>query len=124
MTSFNCQFIVTTRSPFIIGSVPSENVTLLKQKDGVFSACSIFQTYGADIEKILMDVFDVYVIRNFPHQKLLNEYWDFVNEYKYESEEALALRERLGDLIGYDSELMRVDITVRRMKFQKAKNIK
>ena len=49
----NCQFIITTHSPQVLGHVTSENVWCLMQKDGVTSIIKPDGTYGHDSNFLL-----------------------------------------------------------------------
>ena len=52
----NNQFIVTTHSPYIIGTVPNKNLNFLIKKDNRIVAINNILAYGRDIEWVLQEM--------------------------------------------------------------------
>jgi predicted ATPase len=52
------QFIVTTHSPYVVGSIPQDLMSLYVCKEGQVSEFTEFTPYGADIERLTRQFFD------------------------------------------------------------------
>ena len=86
------QFIVTTHSPQVVSSVPSESVRII-ENGNVYSACG---SEGADSARILEDIFGT---SSFPKEnrqrKRLKQYLDLVYAGKWKDPETQQLRSEL-----------------------------
>ncbi len=54
----NIQFVVTTHSPYVVGSVPQDLMSLYICKDGMIREFKEFTPYGADIERLTRQFFE------------------------------------------------------------------
>lgn len=55
-TFTNCQFIVTTHSPQVLGRVHADNIRVLKQEDGRVAVYNVTASHGRDSNYILVSV--------------------------------------------------------------------
>jgi predicted ATP-binding protein involved in virulence len=55
----NCQFVVTTHSPQVIGDIKPECVFLLRQEEGNVTLAHPEESYGQTSDRILEDIMDV-----------------------------------------------------------------
>jgi predicted ATP-binding protein involved in virulence len=60
----NIQFVVTTHSPYVVGSVPQNLMSLYVCKEGTIREFKDFIPYGADIERLTRQIFDAPVRAN------------------------------------------------------------
>lgn len=97
----NCQIIIATHSPHIIGSAKNEYIRILTE-DGVINDVL---AYGRDIEWVLEEVMGASYTREPTIAKKIKECEELLNEDKYD--EAEVLMDALELLIGEnDSEVM------------------
>jgi predicted ATP-binding protein involved in virulence len=110
------QFIVTTHSPQVVSTVPSECIRILR--DGQVFA-SPPGTDGAEAQRILEDVFQVKPRPDTEHAKELNEYLRLVDDRKWDSSLALQLRSKL-DLWsqGQEPRLEEADLQIENFKWE------
>lgn len=112
------QFVVTTHSPQVISTVPSHQIRILAE-NRVISADP--GTQGAEASRILNEVFGV----ELRAQKLeivqnLNRYLELIDDDKWDTEEALTLRQALDEWSrGNEPELVKADIDIRMKEFQR-----
>jgi predicted ATP-binding protein involved in virulence len=112
------QFIVTTHSPQVISTVPNQQIRIL-DNGKVHSAEA--GTQGAEASRILREVFGVELRpQHLEIVKKLNAYLKLIDEDKWDSEDALKLRQELDQWSqGNDPELFKVDIDIRMKEFQR-----
>jgi predicted ATP-binding protein involved in virulence len=110
------QFIVTTHSPQVSSTVPSDCIRILK--DGaVYSAPA--GTEGAEAQRILETVFQVKARPDTEHARALNEYLRLIDERKWESARALELRKQLDQWSqGNEPRLLEADLQIENMKWE------
>ncbi|MEN8219173.1 MAG: AAA family ATPase [Pseudomonadota bacterium] len=113
----NIQFIVTTHSPQVLSTVLPESICQLDWdltgKPVVRQPCS---SYGAESSRLLEDI--QAVSPRPPHNEMsqaLSRYFDLIDQDQWESEEAVALRQKLDKWsCGEEPELHRADMEIRR----------
>ncbi|MFK5970592.1 MAG: AAA family ATPase [Candidatus Marithrix sp.] len=92
----NCQFIISTHSPLILGTVPHKNVTILED----FKPIKITpNTLGRDNNSILYDLMGV-TERPEKTQKVLDKFYELLDEEK--KEEAQNILDDLSEYLGED----------------------
>ena len=103
----NCQIIIATHSPHIIGSAENKSIRILTEEGVINDVLA----YGRDIEWILEEVMGASYTRDPIITKKIEECQELLNDEKYDEAEKLidALEEIIG---GNDSEIlaMRNDI--------------
>jgi len=112
------QFIVTTHSPQVISTVPSHQIRILAE-NRVLSADP--GTQGAEASRILNEVFGVKLrAQNLEIVQKLNRYLELIDNDKWDTEEALKLRQALDEWSrGNEPELVKADIDIRMKEFQR-----
>ncbi|MDO9042255.1 MAG: AAA family ATPase [Desulfocapsaceae bacterium] len=118
MNAFPCtQFIVTTHSPQVVSTVPSESIRIL-QDGQVFSAPP--GTEGAEASRILTRVLgvDVRPLEN-EATKELNEYLTLVDADQWASARAVELRQKLDARYqGEEPALLDADLLIENRKWE------
>lgn len=114
----NCQFVVTTHSPFVVSNVKSyeDDKFMLMRKGEAWLVPS--NTYGRRIDKILLEFFGVRNLRNDDVQKQLDIAWDCLAAGDYRSQEFNNASEWL------KSHLDASDIEISHINLEKAKLVK
>ena len=114
----NCQFVVTTHSPFVVSNVKSyeDDKFVLMRKGEAWLVPS--NTYGRRIDKILLEFFGVRNLRNDDVQKQLDIAWDCLAAGDYRSQEFNNASEWL------KSHLDASDIEISHINLEKAKLVK
>lgn len=118
------QFVVTTHSPHVLGSVPAESIRVLmwgKQFEGVRR---VSFSMGATSTQILQDIQNVAPrSERLPIVQSLKRYLELVSEDKWDTPEALALRERLDQWSnGQEPALLRADMDIRMRQFRRKRS--
>lgn len=112
------QFIVTTHSPQVISTVPGHQIRIL---DGNQVYIPGEGTQGAEASRILNEVFGVELrAQHLEIVQKLNRYLELIDNDKWDTEEALALRQVLDEWSrGNEPELVKADIDIRMKEFQR-----
>ena len=113
----HAQFIVSTHSPQVLTTVrPKHVLELYREEDGrIVAGSPASATYGAEAGDVLSSVMGTNQRPSGNEfAKTLEEYMQLVGDGKGESEEAIALRNRLEGLSPRDHALDRADIEIRR----------
>jgi len=117
----NCQVIIATHSPHIIGSAKSESLRILKRVDGKIEAFKYSQSYGWEFDKILIDIMGVENLRTIEIAKDIKRLWELLKEEAYESEEYQKLYQKLEKLLGdLDKDLLLARLEVAKIKSRNA----
>ncbi|WP_036308746.1 AAA family ATPase, partial [Methyloglobulus morosus] len=113
------QFIVTTHSPQVISTVPGHQIRILEGNH----VLSVEEegTQGAEASRILKEVFGVELrAQHLEIVKKLNRYLKLVDDDKWDTSEALTLRQELDDWgRGHEPELVKADIDIRMKEYQR-----
>ncbi|MBO7327475.1 MAG: AAA family ATPase [Lentisphaeria bacterium] len=118
----NIQFIVTTHSPQVVSSVPSESIRVIAE--GKVLNASI-KTDGARAEQILCDIFGVEArYANSEVAKNLAEYQLLINQDQWDSERGKELWIKLQDMLSTDPVLAKLAMRVHLKEYQRAQNEK
>ena len=120
----NCQIIIATHSPHIIGSAKAEYIRLLKKEDDkVVAIENIDRSYGLEFDKILTDIMGVENLRTPAVAKDIRRLWDLLEDENYESEEYTTLYDDLEKLLGsLDEDLLLARLEIAKIKSQNAKS--
>ena len=114
----NCQIIIATHSPHIIGSAKNEWIRLLSE-DGVISNFS--KSYGLEFDKILTDIMGVENLRTPDVAKKIDKLWEFLEDEEYLSSEYKILYKELENIIGdLDKDLVLARLEVAKLKRENA----
>jgi predicted ATP-binding protein involved in virulence len=105
---YNCQVILATHSPHIIGSVKPEQLRLLyKDESGAIKVKNqVNGSYGWPVDKVLVGLMDVNTLRTPGASKDLEELNDMVRKNEFESDEFKTKMAKLEDTIGADDDLL------------------
>ncbi len=120
----NCQIIIATHSPHIIGSAKPEYIRLLKKEDNKIVAIdNIDRSYGLEFDKILTDIMGVENLRTPEVAKNVRRLWDLLEDEDYESQEYVELYKELEDLLGdLDKDMVLSRLEIARIKSRNAKS--
>ena len=115
----NTQLILTTHSPQVATTVPSESLRILSNAQ-LHSAPA--GTEGAEAQRLLEDVFLVNPRPDTPISNDLNEYLRLVDDRLWDSPRALALRGKLDAWSkGNEPRLVDADLQIENMKWEAGK---
>jgi len=95
----NCQFIITTHSPQVIGQVKAEKLRLLSHDEkGKVVLSQITQAFGMDSSWVLQNIMGT-PARDYETEQHLSKIFDAIDERRYgEARElTVAMREEIGD---------------------------
>ena len=116
----NTQFIVSTHSPQVLSSVLPEHIVALSREGGDVVASQVgAATYGAEAGNVLSSVMGVNQRPQNAFKKVLDRYVRLISDGQGESQEALALRQKLNELSPRDPGLDRADVEIRRQRVLK-----
>ena len=117
------QFIVTTHSSQVLTSVPAECIRILHWDNDLVDIEEPTFSLGAESSQLLRDIQHVESRPgSLPIVQALQRYLQLVNEDKWDSEEALALRETLDRWSqGREPALVRADMDIRVRNFRRKK---
>lgn len=95
----NCQFVITTHSPQVIGQVKAEKLRLLSyDESGKVALCPVSQAFGMDSSWVLQNIMGVPARDYETEQKLMNLYNEIDSgDYQKARKEAQELRSEIGD---------------------------
>lgn len=117
------QFIITTHSPQVLSTVPPRCIRALRWDDGQVEVYSPEFSLGAESYQLLKEIQNVDTRpQALPIVKTLMRYLELVSEDKWDSSEAIKLREEL-DKWGKDREpaLLRADMDIKMRAFRRKK---
>lgn len=109
----NCQFFITTHSPYILSGVDTRKDCLFKLSKG--EAANVQQNpFGKKVDDLLLNDFDQPTLRNETITKLITEAWQCIKSRHVDKEKFADLMEKLRQAIPDDIELVRLDIAYKR----------
>lgn len=108
------QFILTTHSEQVIGSVPASSVRKLVAGDGEVELQNVPFAQGATGERILIELMGAMERVAGPNTDKLTAYMDLVNRDKGESVEARSLRSELDASLSGDERLHQADLEMQK----------
>ncbi|OWK37956.1 AAA family ATPase [Fimbriiglobus ruber] len=112
----NTQLVLTTHSPQVTTTVPSENLRILSRSQ-LFAAPG--GTDGAEAQRLLEDVFGVKPRPDVSTAKDLDEYLRLVDTRQWDSDKARSLRARLDDWSrGAEPRLIEADLQIENQKWE------
>ena len=114
----NTQFIVSSHSPQVLTTVRPEHIVTLRRENGQIAAeQAAAPTFGAEAGDVLSTVMGVSERpRDNEFVTCLEKYMRLVGREEGESQQAVALRQKLESLSPRDPALDRADIEIRRRK--------
>lgn len=118
------QFIVTTHSPQVLGSVPPDSIRVLEWEKEFVGVRRVNFSLGATSYQILQDIQNVQPrSEKLPIVQHLKRYLELVSEDKWDSDEAKTLRKQL-DLWAHGNEpaLIRADMDIRMRQFRRKRS--
>ncbi len=116
----NCQIIIATHSPHIIGSAKPEYIRVLKKIDDKIEVAKYTQSYGMEFNKILTDIMGANT-RVSEVSDRLSELKSMIVQEKFDSEEFQEIWMELEKLIGADNidlRLLKLEIASRKKNAQ------
>ena len=117
----NCQVIIATHSPHIIGSAKSESLRILKKVDEKIEAFKYSQSYGFEFDKILTDIMGVENLRTPEIAEDIKRLWELLKKEAYQSKEYQELYQKLEKLLGdLDQDLLLARLEVAKIKSRNA----
>lgn len=115
----DCQFIVTTHSPFVVSNIKSFEY----DKFFLMEQCEVREidgnTYGKRIDQILLEFFHVESLRNVEVEQRIEKIWDYLAAKDQDSEEYKSLRTWLRNHIDPSDEVI-ARINLEEIKQRKA----
>ena len=100
----NCQIIITTHSPFILGNAKNKYIRTLYYKDNKVNVLENPFAYGRSIEWILKEVMNVNLLRDEVISKYFDNIYQLIEEDKlHEAEEEI---QNLEQIIGFNDNLI------------------
>jgi len=117
----NCQIIIATHSPHIIGSAKAEYIRLLTE-DGVIDNFS--QSYGLEFNQILTDIMEVRDLRTPEVNKKFSDIKKMIINNDFDTNKFKERWKELEDILGknyLDLKLLKLEIASRRKNVQNNK---
>ena len=120
----NCQIIIATHSPHIIGSAKPEYLRLLKKEDDkIVVVDNVDKSYGLEFDKILTDIMGVENLRTPEVAKDIKSLWKLLENEEYQTKEYEEIYQKLEkDLGDLDKDLVLARLEVARIKSRNAKS--
>ncbi len=99
----NCQIVLATHSPFIVGSINQENIKLLVNDNNKIKVIENFtKSYGKTINDILLEFFQIKGLRTPAIVEKMDKCNLLIAEKKYKSDEFLQILVELEKILGED----------------------
>jgi predicted ATP-binding protein involved in virulence len=95
----NCQFVITTHSPQVIGQVKAKKLRLLSlDESGKVVLTTVAQSFGMDSSWVLQNIMGV-PARDYETEQKISKIYDAIDEGRYEIARSLAeeMRTEIGD---------------------------
>ena len=108
----NCQFILSTHSPHVITHVQPESLFLLEQTDSGIAAIKPNESYGKNVDRVLEDLMGLETTRPDKVASDLHSIFETIDAGKLE--EAQKMIAELEQKIGYDPELVKARVLIKR----------
>jgi len=119
-TENECQIIIATHSPHIIGSAKPKYIRVLKKVDNKIEVFEYDKSYGLEFNKILTDIMGAET-RVSDVSERLSKIKRLIINNDFESEEFKTIWHKLEDLIGADNidlRLLKLEIASRKKNVQ------
>ncbi len=113
----NCQIIIATHSPHIIGSAKPEYLRVLKKIDNKIEVVKYTESYGLEFSQILTDIMGVDYLRTPDVAKKMDTVKAMIIKDAYDSKEFVALWHELEIILGkeyLDLNLLKLEIASRK----------
>jgi predicted ATP-binding protein involved in virulence len=94
----NCQFVVTTHSPLVLGEVEARCVRFLEFQDGKVVATTPTEAYGMDANRVLQELMGA-PVRNKQMETELRALFELIDaeDFAQAREKIAALEQQLGE---------------------------
>lgn len=118
------QFIITTHSSQVLSSVPAESIRVLNWDREFLGVDRVEFSLGAESHQLLQDIQKVSARpQSLPIVQDLQRYLELVGQDKWDSKEALELRQRLDRWAkGREPALIRADMDIRMREFRRRRS--
>ena len=113
----NCQIIIATHSPHIIGSAKPEYLRVLKKVDDKIEVAQYAQSYGLKFSQILTEIMGVEHLRTPVVDKKIHQVEEMIVQNKYDNDEFSVLWSELEKMLGkknLDLKLLKLEIASRK----------
>jgi predicted ATP-binding protein involved in virulence len=118
----NCQIIIATHSPHIIGSANSKYIRLLVEENGVIEVVdNLSNSYGAKFSQILTDIMGVKDLRTPEVNQKFTQIEDMIIENQFDTKKFKEKWQELENILGknyFDLKLLKLEIASRRKDVQ------
>ncbi len=102
------QFIVTTHSPQVLSTAPAESIFIVEPTtEGWIVNSPPHQTQGVESSLVMAEVMHTDQIPPIEIVNIQNEYYQHIHSHSYNSEQALALRQRLIEHFGQNHSVIK-----------------
>ena len=115
----NCQIIIATHSPHIIGSAKNEYIRVLRknENDEIEVIDNFSKSYGLEFDKVLKDVMELEENRTPKVAKKIKALWYLLEQEKYTTSEYQDLYQNLENYLGsLDKDLLLARLEVAKLK--------
>jgi len=119
----NCQIIIATHSPHIIGSAKNEYLRLLKfnEENNVEVVSDFSEGYGLEFNDVLKNIMGVKETRTPEIARKIAQMWNLLTEEKYKSDEYQSLYSELEGILGnLDQDLVLARLEVAKLEAKNA----
>jgi len=113
----DCQIIIATHSPHIIGSAKAEYIRVLKKVDNKIEVVEYNQSYGLEFNQILTNIMGIDYLRTPDVAKKMDIVKDLIIKNEYDSNEFKERWIELENILGknyLDLKLLKLEIASRR----------
>jgi len=113
----NCQIIIATHSPHIIGSAKPEYIRVLKKVEDKIEVVEYNQSYGLEFSQILTNIMGVEYLRTPDVARKMDRVKEMIVQNRYDSDEFKEEWSHLEDILGkkyLDLKLLKLEIASRR----------
>ena len=121
----NAQFVVSTHSPQVLSTIgPQHILELSPDDDNIVAEGAASATYGAEAGDVLTCVMRVETRPDNPFAQELAKYRRLINDDLGETEEAVRIRQALGELSPHDPALAVADLEIRQRRLRNSRRAK
>ncbi len=118
----NCQIIIATHSPYIVASVPKEQVRILVKEENQIKVIENFsKSYGKRIDEVLLEIFRIKGLRTPEIENKISQIKNFVFTNQFENQAFTDLFNELEAILGADDNdlvLIKLEILKRKKELK------
>ncbi len=111
----NCQFIITTHSPQVLGNTKPENIFILEQIDGKLNYRKIEESFGMSVERVIELIMDDSA-RPEKIQKDLDKLFELIGRKRIK--DAIELITVLKNDLKTDPDILRAELLIRKAELK------